>query len=56
MLVNLDPRKLDKLKKRSRLDALRLVYEWVKTDVINQKEFIHYLVYVGELDDTQRDS
>lgn len=32
--------KIEKLKKKSEGDRLRQMYEWVKTDVINLKEFL----------------
>ena len=42
----LDPQKVDKLKTLTKLEGLRLVYEWSKTGEIDQTQFIHYISIV----------
>lgn len=46
--MQLSDKRVDRLKQGSRLEATKLVYEWVKTGVINQKEFILYLAIIRD--------
>lgn len=45
-MLRINQERVEKLQSLPKLQALKLVYQWVKTGVISEKEMIHYLTLI----------